>query len=205
MATVNRQRPATTPGKIGKTPSKIPKCTTPGKTLTTTSIAVAAATPQPLQQMPITPSSTRMAAIQAKRQATEETIRKVAERKRHWSKEKEAKIRRQRERRAEELRRQQEIMLAAAEKRKTIIEKNREVEAKKRQAEKEQLQASLEANAQLSKDLAEMMRERRRQSICLNNEILQRAQTKMQELMSKKKEETDRFFNTLFCFYTPTK
>jgi hypothetical protein len=189
-----RQTPATTPGKAGKTPSKIPKCVfTPGRPST-------AASATPLQSRIVqsaTPSTnTRVAAIQAKMQATADRIQKVAAMKSKWSKEKEAKMRRQRERRAAELRRQQEIMLAAAEQRKVIIEKTREAEAKKKQMEKDELQISLEAAAQLSKDLAEKMRERRRQSIVLNNEILQRAQTKMQEIMSKQKQDQDRFAHT---------
>ena len=196
-----RQTPATTPGKAGKTPSKIPKCVfTPGRPSTAASATTTAVAATPLQSRIVqsaTPSTnTRVAAIQAKMQATADRIQKVAAMKSKWSKEKEAKMRRQRERRAAELRRQQEIMLAAAEQRKVIIEKTREAEAKKKQMEKDELQISLEAAAQLSKDLAEKMRERRRQSIVLNNEILQRAQTKMQEIMSKQKQDQDRFAHT---------
>ena len=177
---ISKQRPTSTPGKLSKTPSKIPiKCVTPGRPLSASIL-------------PVTPSSSREAAIHAKLVSTADRITKVASLKNKWALEKEAKVQRHREKRARELKRQQEIMVLAAEQRKLIIEKNREVEEKKKQSEKELLASSLETAAQLSKDLAEKFRDRRRQSIALNNEILQRAQSKERELNAVKKSEQDR-------------
>ena len=185
LSSSKASRPMTTPGKLNeKTPKKgniNVKCRTPSRPMSATSF-----------QPPSTPSSTRDAAIQAKLLSTAERIRKVATLKDKWAKEKARKVQSHRERRANELKKQQEIMLAACEERKRILEKNRQVEEKKKKQEKELLTSSIEASAQLSKDLAEKLKDRRRQSIALNNEIFYRAKQKAEELAAQKKAEQDR-------------
>jgi serine phosphatase RsbU (regulator of sigma subunit) len=62
------------------------------------------------------------------------------------------------------------------------------MDGKKSQIERELLASSLEARAQLAKDLEHQRKERRRQSIALNNEIMSRAIERERELISQQKQ-----------------
>ena len=62
-------------------------------------------------------------------------------------------------------------MSAAAEQRRLLAEKKRAAEEKKKQQERELLRSQMEAATQLSKDMSEKLKARRRQSIMLNDEI----------------------------------
>merc|ERR1711991_733515 len=106
-----------------------------------------------------TPSSSREAAIQAKMKSTAERIKKVASLKDKWAKEKERKMQSHREKRAEELKRQQSLMSAASEQRRLLAEKNRAAEEKKKQQERELLRSQMEAASQLSKDMSEKLKD----------------------------------------------
>ena len=189
---VDSYKLCSTPNKLLKTPGKLNK----SSNLKLANKNLAISTPSRPLTAPLvesTPLNSREAAIQAKLLSTAERIKKVASLKDKWAKEKERKIKKFRVKRSRELKMQQELLLAAAEQRKLAIEKNREIEEKKKQAEKDLLISSLEAAAQLSKDLMEKFKERRRQSICLNNEIMQRAKVKLDELAAQKKNEEDRY------------
>lgn len=140
---------------------------------------------------PTTPSSSREAAMQAKLQSTAERIQKVAGLKDKWAKEKERKMQSHRDKRAEELKRQQSLMSAAAEQRKLLAEKKRIAEEKKKQQERELLRSQMEAANQLSQDMAEKLKSRRRQSIMLNDEIRKRQEEKIASMASLKKLEQD--------------
>lgn len=183
--------PAATPSKIptfqrGSTPARAVKfdVTTGPTTCTPKKLATNATSHT-------TPSSSREAAIQAKLQSTAERKKKVAGLKDKWAKEKERKMQSHRQKRAEELKRQQENMSAASEQRRVLAEKRRDAMEKQKEQERKVLQASLEAASQLSKDLAENMKARRRQSTLLKTEILRRQEAKTKEIAAAKKTEED--------------
>jgi hypothetical protein len=138
-----------------------------------------------------TPSNSREAAKIAKLQSTAERIQKVSELKDKWAKEKEDKIAKHKEKREEERKRQQLSMQLIAEQRRLVLEKQREAAIKKKKAEQELIQSSLEARSQLAKDLEKQKKERRRQSIALNLEILERMKEREAQLKEEQKAVED--------------
>ena len=86
-------------------------------------------------------------------------------------------------------------MSAAAEQRRLLAEKKRAAEEKKKQQERDLLRSQMEAATQLSKDMSEKLKARRRQSIMLNNEIRKRQEERLLEMEAMKKAEKDRYDN----------
>jgi len=174
---------------VAKTPTtkSIRPFSTPGRPMT--------ATKMESSKTPFTPSegsiTSREAARLAKEMSTCERIQRVAIQKDKWAKERAQKFLKHKIKREEELKRQQEILVLAAEQRRMVLEKQREMDEKKKQIERELLVSSLDARAQLAKDLEQQRKERRRQSIALNNEIMTRALDRQRELSNQKKREED--------------
>ena len=69
---------------------------------------------------------------------------------------------------------------------------------KKKQQERELLRSQMEAASQLSKDMSEKLKARRRQSIMLNAEIRKRQEEKMTEMALAKKADQDRYVRILY-------
>merc|ERR1711916_123080 len=61
----------------------------------------------------------------------------------------------------------------------------------KKQQERELLRSQMEAASQLSRDMSEKLKARRRQSIMLNNEIRKRQEERLAEIEKIKKTEKD--------------
>ena len=95
-----------------------------------------------------------------------------------------------------ELSRQQSLMSAAAEQRRLLAEKKRIAEEKKKKEERDLLRSQMEAASQLSRDMGEKLKARRRQSIMLNNEIRKRQEERLAEIEKIKKTEKDRYYHS---------
>lgn len=185
MKTGNPQRPTTA---IKSTPNKKPISTVPKST------------GKQVDRVPFSPLSSsgsvssdfgKDAARIAKNMSTMERIQKVAQLKEKWAREREQKAQFYHEKRNVQLQKLQEETQFAAELRKKNLEKKREFEEREKQAKKDQLAASLEARAQLAKDLEAENKARRRISIFMNSQMRKKAKEREAALIAEKKMEEE--------------
>lgn len=127
----------------------------------------------------------------AKLQSTAEKIRRVNDEKERWAQEKEKRLAFREEQRAQEMKRLLENSQAANEGRRKNWEKKREYEINAKEAEREILATSVEARALQAAELERMKKERRRQSVMLNNEIHESAQKRVAGLKAQQRVEED--------------
>lgn len=184
MKTVAPQRPVTA---VKSTPNKRPISAAPKST----GKAVDRVPFSPLTTSGSVSGDSKDAARNAKNMSTLERIQKVAMLKEKWAKEREQKAHFHQEKRVMQLQKLQEDTQMASELRKKNLEKKREFEEREKQAKKDQLAASLEARAQLAKDLEAENKARRRISVFLNSQVRKNAKKREEELAAQKKAEED--------------
>lgn len=134
-------------------------------------------------------SESRETARLAKMKSDNDRINKVAQLKAKWAEEKERKASLFLSRREQDKKRLQEDNQMAADLRKRNLDKQREIAHKEKQASKEQLSASLKARAQLTVDLEQEAKAKRRISVFLNGKMRKRALAKEAQLEVQQKEE----------------
>mmetsp|Transcript_5038 Transcript_5038/g.7701 ORF Transcript_5038/g.7701 Transcript_5038/m.7701 type:complete len:594 (-) Transcript_5038:116-1897(-) len=173
----NNSRPRTAPAtpksdslKPAKTPQSLKSCQTP----------TSARSPR---------ASAREAAVEAKRIHTAEKKRNISLLKEKWAKEKKERLDFQKKQREEEARLNQKLSMTQAQQRKMDIERKQKIEKQKRAIQEDMVKSSVEEHIRMKKELQEQEKARRRQSIALNREILEKAKRKEAELEKKKKDE----------------
>lgn len=179
-----RTRPTTATGSIrsvlksSNVSSAIPSTPTP---LSPTNLSV----------MSGVSSSARETAKMAKLQNTAERVQKVSELKDKWVKEKEDKVSRNLERRADELKRLRDISNAASEQRRQNAERQKKIASAAKAARIENIAKSVEDRAFQQAELENQAKQRRRQSILLNTEIKAKAAENQRKIAAANKAQED--------------
>lgn len=136
-------------------------------------------------------ANAREAARIAKLNYTAEKRRRTTELKEKWAREKDDKLAffaKKREDEAKQLKDLESKMMA--QKRRDSAKK-REIDKKIASERSEMLKANLDAQTQLKFDLQRQEKERRRQSVALNKEIIQKSKQKELDIKRRQKEEED--------------
>lgn len=138
-----------------------------------------------------TPVSSREAAILAKAQHTAEKQKRTSILKEKWAKEKQEKKELIAKKREEDRKARQSMSSLAAKFRQKSIAKCNQVTKAKQDEQRDMLKTSVTDNIQAKKAMAKAEKQRRRQSIMVNKEILQRAKRNEAKMLRKRKEEED--------------